>query len=247
MFEDALLGLSSGRTCERRRIHYLISALAESMLVGTLVLVPFIYTQALPKQFLIGQIHVSAPPGPPSEHPTGPRPRLAPHPAVDAFTAPSSIPQGITPVVDPPQAPEMSAGLGVIGAVPGGMSNGTLNELMGSLSPGTAPPPPPTPHVAPRPQMIRVGGDVIAAQAVYQPQPVYPPLAIAARVQGTVVLQAIIGKDGSVQNLKVLSGHPLLVHAAIDAVRSWRYQPTLLDLEPVDVLTEVDVKFSLSQ
>jgi protein TonB len=95
--------------------------------------------------------------------------------------------------------------------------------------------------------MIRVSSGVIAAQAVYQPQPVYPPIAIAAHVQGTVVLEAIIGRDGTVQDLKILKGHPLLVRAALDAVRTWRYQPTMLDSEPVDVLTEINVKFTLSQ
>jgi protein TonB len=76
---------------------------------------------------------------------------------------------------------------------------------------------------------------------------VYPRLAIMAHVQGTVVLQAILGNDGTVQDLKVLSGPPLLISAALDAVRTWRYQPTLLNSEPVDVLTEIDVKFSLGE
>ena len=62
-----------------------------------------------------------------------------------------------------------------------------------------------------------------------------------------MVLQAIIGKDGTVQDLKVLSGHPLLARAALDAVKTWRYQPTLLNSEPVDVLTEIDVKFNLAE
>jgi protein TonB len=93
--------------------------------------------------------------------------------------------------------------------------------------------------------MVRRGGDVIAAQALYQPRPVYPPLAMMARIQGTVVLQAIIGTDGTVQDLKVLNGHPLLVRAAIEAVRTWRYQPTLLNTQPVQVLTEIDVNFKL--
>jgi len=95
--------------------------------------------------------------------------------------------------------------------------------------------------------MIRVGGNVIAAQALYQPAPVYPPLATMARVQGTVVLQAIIGTDGTVKDLKVLSGHPLLVRAALDAVKTWRYQPTLLNTEPVEVLTEINVNFRLGE
>ena len=95
--------------------------------------------------------------------------------------------------------------------------------------------------------MIRVGGNVIAAQALYQPSPVYPPLATMARVQGTVVLQAIIGTDGTIKDLKVLSGHPLLVRAALDAVKTWRYQPTLLNTEPVEVLTEINVTFKLGE
>jgi protein TonB len=92
-----------------------------------------------------------------------------------------------------------------------------------------------------------VGGDVIAARALYQPRPVYPPLAMMAHIQGTVVLQAIIGKDGTIQDLKVISGHPLLVRAALDAVRTWRYQATLLNSEPVEVLTEIDVNFRLGE
>jgi protein TonB len=95
--------------------------------------------------------------------------------------------------------------------------------------------------------MVRRGGDVIAAMALYQPKPVYPPLARMARIQGTVVLQAILSRDGTIQDLKVLSGHPLLVQAALDAVRTWRYQPTLLNSEPVEVLTEIDVKFTLEE
>jgi protein TonB len=78
-------------------------------------------------------------------------------------------------------------------------------------------------------------------------QPVYPPLARQTRVQGTVRLHAIISKDGSVQQLEVMSGHPLLVQAALDAVKQWRYRPTLLNGEPVEVDTTIDVIFSLNQ
>jgi protein TonB len=91
-----------------------------------------------------------------------------------------------------------------------------------------------------------VGGQVIAAKLVYHLNPEYPPLAKMARIQGTVLLEAIIGKDGTVQELKVLNGHPLLARAALDAVQSWRYQPTLLNGEPVEVLTEITVRFTLS-
>ena len=77
--------------------------------------------------------------------------------------------------------------------------------------------------------------------------PVYPPLAKQARIQGQVRFTAIIGKDGSIQNLQIVSGHPLLVPAAQDAVRQWLYRPTLLNGEPVEVITQIDVNFTLSQ
>jgi len=77
-------------------------------------------------------------------------------------------------------------------------------------------------------------------------QPQYPPLARQARVSGTVKLHAIIAKDGTVQELQVISGHPLLIQAALDAVRQWRYRPTLLNTEPVEVDTTIDVIFTLN-
>jgi TonB family protein len=96
------------------------------------------------------------------------------------------------------------------------------------------------------PNRIRVGGNVQQAKLVSQVHPVYPPEAKAQRVQGRVTLQAIIGKDGAVENLVVLSGDPMLVPAAMDAVRQWRYQTTLLNGDPVEVVTQIDVNFTLS-
>ncbi len=81
---------------------------------------------------------------------------------------------------------------------------------------------------------------------IYQPKPVYPPLAKQARIQGTVKFTAIIGRDGTIQNLTLISGHPLLVQAATEAVKQWRYKPTLLNGEPVEVVTQIDVNFTLS-
>ncbi|MBV8846315.1 MAG: TonB family protein, partial [Bryobacterales bacterium] len=97
------------------------------------------------------------------------------------------------------------------------------------------------------PGTIRVGGNVQAQKIVSKPVPIYPPLAKQARIQGTVSLAVHIAADGTVKDLQVISGHPLLVEAAIDAVKQWVYQPTLLNGNPVDVLTQVDVNFTLSQ
>jgi protein TonB len=94
---------------------------------------------------------------------------------------------------------------------------------------------------------IRVGGIVSAARLIYQPKPEYPELARMARTEGAVELEAVIAKDGTIEMLKVLRGHPLLIKAALEAVRQWRYQPTLLNGEPVEVVTEITVNFKLAE
>jgi TonB family protein len=94
---------------------------------------------------------------------------------------------------------------------------------------------------------IMVGGAVQQRKLVSQVRPVYPPEAKAARITGAVKLSALIGKDGSIQNLDVISGEPVLVQSALDAVKQWVYQPTLLNGQPVEVLTEIDLNYSVSQ
>jgi protein TonB len=111
-------------------------------------------------------------------------------------------------------------------------------------------PPPAPPHstTPPAPQApLRVGIGVEAAKLVFGPKPVYPPLAKQARISGTVMLAALISADGHIRNLRVISGHPMLVQAAIETVRQWIYHPTLLNGEPVEVLTDIQVNFSLMQ
>lgn len=86
---------------------------------------------------------------------------------------------------------------------------------------------------------------MVAASQLVRTNPVYPPLARQARIQGAVVLHAIIDKDGNVSELQVISGHPLLVQAALDAVKQWRYKPTLLNGDPVEVDTTITVNFTM--
>jgi protein TonB len=116
----------------------------------------------------------------------------------------------------------------------------------GPLPAAISPSPATTTFTVP-PGTIRVGGDAQANKIVSKPVPVYPPLAKEARIQGTVRLTVHIGADGTVKDIQLISGHPLMVQAAIDAVKQWVYQPTLLNGNPVDVLTEVDINFTLSQ
>ena len=251
MFEDALLESSSRRASGLRRINYLLGYVAESIVVGVLVLVPLISTQALPRQWLISELHIpSPPPGPPPGRPAGRPVPPARRPAVDQLAAPVRIPPTIAVIVETPEPPQLAAlpqGPFVPGSFPGGGSGN--GYVPGSVPWGTEalPPPPPVVHATPKRPPYRVGGDVIAARAIYQPRPDYPPLARIARIQGTVVLQATLARDGTIQDLKVISGPPLLVQAALAAVKTWRYQPTLLNSEPVEVLTEIDVTFTLGE
>jgi protein TonB len=238
---------SAQKTGDWRRAAIPLAYAAELMFVGAMILVPLIYTQALPRTLLTTETHIAPslgrPPVPTPEHPTGAPPR---HAAVDPFTAPPEIPPIIADIHDTPGPPQIAdpGGTQVIG-VPEGF--GRNESVIGSVPWGTAPPPPPVVHATPKPRLVRLSAPIVAAKAIYQPKPVYPHLAIISRIQGTVVLQAIIGKDGTIQELKVQGGHPMLVNAALDAVKTWRYQPTLLNSEPVDVLTEIDVIFSLGE
>jgi protein TonB len=136
----------------------------------------------------------------------------------------------------PPQA-------GVVGGVPGGVPGGSMGGVMGSIIGST---PTAIPKVA-TPQRVRVSAGVTQGLKIKNVTPVYPQMAKIARVQGPVVLAAIIGKDGSIQNLHVIStASPLLNQAAMDAVKQWRYRPYILNGEPVEVDTQITVNFSLS-
>jgi protein TonB len=148
---------------------------------------------------------------------------------------PRAIPKNVVVFKEAELPPEVPSGAGVFGGV---------DSLLGGLgegASGVAPPPPPPPRIT----RTKVGGQVQEAKIIARPNPVYPPLARQARIQGRVQLHAIIDKDGRVGELQVVSGHPLLVKAALDAVQQWRYQPTVLNGEPVEVDTTIDVNFVL--
>ena len=127
--------------------------------------------------------------------------------------------------------------------------------MRGLLTGDQVPPIPPPPVAPPPPEPAasqavykspqRVGGDVQQANLLEHRTPVYPRLAIQTRVQGVVVLEAVITKEGNIESLRVVSGHIYLVQAAVDAVRQWRYRPTLLNGEPVEVITTITVNFAI--
>src|SRR4051794_22951660 len=138
------------------------------------------------------------------------------------LTAPKTVPKEIKMIVESDEPPSAA---GVVGGIPGGVAGGALSGILGGAPIG---PPPPKPAEKPKAPTapIRVGGNVQQANLIKQPKPLYPPLAKAARVQGTVKFTAKISKDGTIQELQLLSGPPLLVQAAQQAVQQWQYKPT---------------------
>jgi protein TonB len=250
MFEQTFVE-SAGKT--NRTWMVLLSFVAQMILLGIAVIIPMIYFNVLPRTQLTSFLVAPPPPPPPPPPPAAAAPvvkvKVIPR-QFDAgrLMAPKSIPTRIAEIREeelPPPSTGGGVAGGIVGGVAGGLAGGVLGGIIGSVQTAVLPPPPPKKEATP--QRIRVGGNVQQAKLVRQPRPVYPPLAKQARIQGVVKLSAIIAKDGTIQHLEVISGHPLLIPAALEAVKQWVYQPTLLNGEPVEVVTQIDVNFTLSQ
>ncbi len=249
MFEQTFVG---GKT--RRPWTSVVAFAIQIGLVALAIMIPLLFIQGLQERELHG-ILLAPPPPPPPPPPPAPA-AVAPKVVkviprqfnANELMAPRTIPKKVMEITDPQDVPPPSAGVqgGVPGGVPGGSAGGVVGGVLNSPVGAAPPPPPPPPPKQETPKVVRVGGNVQAAKLTNKVMPQYPPLAKQARIQGTVKLQAMIAKDGSVENLKVVSGHPLLVPAALQAVRQWKYQPTVLNGQPVEVLTEIDVNFTLS-
>jgi protein TonB len=158
-----------------------------------------------------------------------------------ALRTPTKIPQKVQ-MIKEDEAPPAMASTGVVGGVPGGIPGGQMGGVIGGIISST---PMAVPKVA-TPQRVRVSQGVSAGLLVRKVTPTYPPLARQARIQGQVVLRAVISKDGSIEGLTLVSGHPMLVQSALEAVKQWKYKPYLLNGEPVEVDTEVMVNFTLA-
>ncbi len=244
MFEDSLLE-SGGRLKTKRGRTTTFAIILEIALIGVMVLMPLIFTEALPKQQLMTFLVAPPPPPPP------PPPAAAPIKVVKqiqtdivngALRTPTKIPQKVQMIKEEDAPPPSMASAGVVGGVPGGIPGGQMGGVIGGIISST---PVAVPKVA-TPQRVRVSAGVTSGLLIRKVQPNYPPLARQARISGTVVLRAVISKDGSIENLSLVSGHPMLAPAAIDAVKQWKYKPYLLNGEPVEVDTEVQVNFSLA-
>ena len=244
MFEDSLIE-SGGKLRTKRGWTSIVSFAIQFMIIGVMVLIPLIFTEALPKSVQLGFLVAPPPPPPP------PPPAAAPVKIVKVIQTdiingqlrtPTKIPQKVQMIKEDEAPPPVMATTGVVGGVPGGVPGGSMGGVMGSILATTNMP---APKIA-TPQRVRVSSGVQSGLLIRKVPPAYPPLARQARIQGTVILQAQISKDGNIENLQLISGHPMLAPAAIEAVKQWKYKPYLLNGEPVEVETQVQVNFTLA-
>ena len=257
MFEQSIL---RSATKTRRAWTVMVSFASQTILIGIGILMPLVVFDRLPQARLTPPLLAPPPP------PPGPSGSLKKHSVqvVDVkwqyrkgqLIAFRSMPPRAAQVTDPPDL-EQETGPVCVGCPIGGVGprGGTQGVPFGL---GLAALPLRHPRLRRRrdasqkpverpPDPVRIGGQVMMAKLVHQVTPVYPPLARQTRVAGTVQLQAVIGRDGRIQDLQVRSGHPLLIAAAVEAVRQWVYQPTTLNGNPVEVLTTINVTFTLSR
>ena len=242
LFKDMLI--ASGESLRVRNPWAAGGALCLQLLVlALLIVVPLFHTPTLPPKRETLTLLYAPPAAAAASNTTSFR---APASRPTYTSSKSTIP---SPVKRTQEAPPASVGTtgGVIGGVPGGvvggLPGGALGDVLGSTrgAPVLSKPPEAVPV-----KRLHLGARIVEANLIHDVPPTYPPEAGRARVEGTVVLLAVIGKDGSVQDVRVESGLPILAQAAIDAVRQWRYRPYMLNGEPVEVDSRITINFTLS-
>ena len=237
MFEDSLM--ESGNRIKRKKFWSFVAFLLNAAALLALVIWPLLHPEALPRQMMATLMVAPSPPPAPPPVAQAPRVQAKAENLMSEFRAPSRIPTAIKQVNEAAIPPSMGVqGMeGLSSVIPGGI--GSVINDMGTRQPTVARPK--------APDSLKVSWGVMAGNLLVKTLPQYPAIPKAARIQGTVVLQATISKSGSIENLRAISGPPMLQQAAMDAVRSWRYKPYLLNGEPVEVETTINVVFHLGE
>jgi len=244
MFEDSLIE-SGGRLKTKRAGTTTVAFIFEAMIVIVMILIPLIFTEALPRTQLMTFLMAPPPPPPPPPPPAAvvKAPKVIQTDIINGeLRTPTKIPQKVQMIKEDEAPPPVMSTAGVVGGVPGGVPGGQMGGVIGGMINAANVQ---MPKIA-TPQRIRVSSGVSQGLLIRKVQPAYPPLARQARIQGVVILQAQISKEGNIENLQLISGHPMLAPAAIEAVKQWKYRPYLLNGEPVEVETQVQVNFTLS-
>ena len=246
MFSDSLLEFGPQR--KRKSVATTTSFILNCLAVGVMLIMPLVFTEDLPKAQLLTFLVAPPPPPPPPPPAAQQVQRVVRQIQTDMLNSgqlrtPTKIPQKVQMIREEEAPPPMTTTTGVVGGVPGGIPGGQLGGVIGSvISASNAAVPK---FVPVTPQRVRISQGVTKGLLVKRVEPAYPTLARSARVQGEVVLSAVIDTNGQITNLQLVSGHPMLVPAALTAVREWRYKPYLLNGQPVEVETTITVIFSL--
>jgi protein TonB len=247
MFSDSLLEF--GPQQKRKALATTTSFIFNCFMILIMLAVPLMFTEELPKAQLLTFL-VAPPPPPPPPPPAAAVVRVVKQIQSDLLNngglrTPTKIPQKVQMIKEEEAPPPMPSSGGVVGGVPGGIPGGQLGGVIGSVISSSSLSAVPK-FVPVTPQRVRISGGVTRGLLIHRVEPAYPPLARAARIQGDVILSAVIDANGQIQNLQLVSGHPMLVPAAISAVKQWRYKPYLLNGQPVEVETTITVIFTLS-
>jgi periplasmic protein TonB len=229
----------------QRGVTLSVSLTLHAALLIAAVLVPiFFFDDILPapdevvRAFFVAAPEVAPPPPPPPPPPAaGARPKVqapaVPRPEVESrFVAPVEVPERVVP--------DEGIALGLEGGVPGGVEGGVPGGVVGGVVGGL-----PTEAAPPPPLVVRIGGNIKAPKLVHGVQPIYPPVALQARLTGFVVVEAQVGVDGRVQSARVVRSAPIFDEAAVEAVKQWRYVPLLLNGTPTAFLLTVTIQFNL--
>jgi protein TonB len=250
IFEETLLEMSTTRP-KKRALDFFVSIFAHTLILAILILLPLYFTEAIDLKQFTQTLLVAPPPPPPPPPPASPtvakiRPVRRVFSSAGKLLAPTVIPERIAMLKEESIPDDAGIG-GVVGGVPGGVPGGQMGGVLGGIIGGVAgqthlPPPPKMVPKAP----VRVGGRVKAPRAISTPDPQYPALARGARIEGDVVIDAVIDTSGSVVEMRVVNGHPLLIQAAMNALKQWKYEPTYLNEEPISVQLFVTIRFRLS-
>ncbi len=253
LFAEALLEKS--RTKPRHRVPDLVISLCvHALLLVGLILVPLYFTEAIDihrfnETLLVAPPTAPPPPAPPAAAAVA-RPAAAPKkllPEAGKLVVPRVVPNQVARPAEEPGGSDvlaaMGPGVGLPGGVPDGQANGVIGGILSGASPSAVLPAP----VASAPKgPVRVGGEIRAPRLLLRAEPNYPLLARQAKLSGDVVIDAVIDPQGNVVEMHVLSGHPLLIPAAMDALRHWKYEPTTVNGQPVAVQLTVTISFRLT-
>jgi len=247
MFSDSLLEFGVQR--KRKFFATTTSLIVNCLAIVAMLIIPLAFPEVLPKAQLL--TFLVAPPPPPPPPAAAEVQHVVRQIQTDmlnngALRTPTKIPQKIQMIKEEEAPPPMPASGGVVGGVPGGIPGGQMGGVIGSVISATSSLAAVPKFVPATPQRIRISAGVTKGLLIQRIEPPYPTLAKAARVQGDVVLSAVIDSNGHITNLLLVSGHPMLVPAAIAAVKQWRYKPYLLNGQPVEVETTITVIFTLS-